>query len=464
MIFSSIDFFYLFLPIALVFYYLIGEKIGRRASIIILSSAFYGIWSVSYLFLMLGLIATNYLFARTIKRLNSGLTKNLLFIIGITCSLGALCYFKYSYFIIHDILNKDASFVEGIVLPLAISFYTFQQIAFLTHVYNKTVTEFDPLTYFSYILFFPQLIAGPIVDYTDVERDLRKPIEKNQNLFFSGVVLFSIGFFKKTIFADYYSIDSDNFYSNISEQSINIYDAWYGSLSYTLQLYFDFSGYCDMAIGLGLMFGLQLPINFNSPYKATSIQDFWRRWHITLGRFLNRHVYRPLGGNRKGFKIELTAGFLTFLLGGIWHGAGFTFILWGAMHGSYLVLNKIYKKFINIPLGTVAVLITFLAVHFAWVPFRAEDLDDTLTVFQAIITPSGLPSMVDYYKLMAIISGLLIVFFCPNSLQIIGYQNNTRPIVNTANVRFVFVAGVLVSISVLKLLLIPHSAFIYYDF
>lgn len=464
MIFSSIDFFYLFLPFALIFYYLIGEKIGRRASIIILSVIFYGIWSVSYLFLMLGLIATNYFFAKSIKKSVSCLTRKVLFIIGISCSIAALGYFKYSYFIVNDILSMDASFVEGIILPLAISFYTFQQIAFLTHVYNESVKEFDPLTYFAYILFFPQLIAGPIVDYTDVERDLRKPVEKNQTLFLSGVVLFSIGFFKKTIFADYYSIDSDNFYSTITEQSVNFYDAWYGSLSYTLQLYFDFSGYCDMAIGLGLMFGLQLPINFNSPYKSSSIQDFWRRWHITLGRFLNRHVYRLFGGNRKGFKVEIAAGFFTFLLGGIWHGAGFTFILWGAMHGIYLVLNKLYQRFINIPLGVIAIVLTFLAVHLAWIPFRAENLEDSFTVFQAIISPTYLPAGLDYPKVIALISGLLIVFFCPNSLQIIGYQNHTQPIVNTTRVRYVFVAGALVSISVLKLLLIPHSAFIYYDF
>ncbi|WP_420599249.1 MBOAT family O-acyltransferase [Neptuniibacter sp.] len=464
MIFSSLDFFYLFLPFALIFHYVVGEKIGRRASIIILSVTFYGIWSIPYLCLMLSLIAANYVFAHTIKRSKTQIARKSFLILGIACSLGALGYFKYSYFIVNDVLSMDASFVEGIILPLAISFYTFQQIAFITHVYDKSVTEFDPLTYFSYILFFPQLIAGPIVDYTDVERDLRKPVERNRTIFLSGVALFAIGFFKKTIFADYYSIDSDSFYSSISTQDIGFYEAWYGSFSYTLQLYFDFSGYCDMAIGLGLMFGLQLPINFYSPYKSSSIQEFWRRWHITLGRFLNRHVYRLFGGNRKGFTVELTAGFMTFLLGGIWHGAGFTFILWGALHGAYLVINKLYQKYINLPLGIVAIFITFMAVHLAWIPFRAEGLADTLTVFKAISTPTMLPAEIDITKVLAITSGLIIVFLFPNSLQIIGYQNNTRPLINTDHVRYIFVAGALVSLSILKLILIPHTAFIYYDF
>lgn len=465
MIFSSLDFFYLFLPIALIFYYFLGERIGRRATIIILSVIFYAIWSIAYLFLMLGLIFTNYVFALLIKNSNEIFTRRALLIFGVVCSLSALAYFKYSYFIVHDILGMNASFAEGVVLPLAISFYTFQQIAFLTHVYNKTVEEFDPLTYFSYILFFPQLIAGPIVDYSDVEKDLRKPVKKERKVFLSGIVLFSIGFFKKTVFADYFSISSDELYSTLIEQSISFFDAWYGSLSYTLQLYFDFSGYCDMAIGLGLMFGLKLPINFNSPYKSSSIQDFWRRWHITLGRFLNRHVYRLFGGNRKGYKIELFAGFITFLLGGIWHGAGFTFVLWGALHGLYLIVNKLYQRYINISLGIISVILTFLVVHLAWIPFRAENLNDAFSVYKAIIDPTMVSSnVINSFQLLAVALGLAIVFFAPNSLQIMGYQSNQKPLVNIISKRYVLIAGIMVSISILKLLIVPHSAFIYYDF
>jgi len=465
MIFSSIDFLYLYLPFSIVFYYGLGGYLGHRFTIIILSVVFYAIWSVPYLFLMLGLILLNYCVAVMIKKANSCFLRKSIFSFGVISALSALGYFKYSYFFVNDILKLDASFFENIILPLAISFYTFQQIAFLTHVYDKTVQQFDLLTYSAYILFFPQLIAGPIVDYTDVEKDLRMPVRRDTDRFFSGMTLFAIGFFKKTIFADYFAIDSDYFYSTGIEQGVGFTDAWYGSLSYTLQLYFDFSGYCDMAIGLGLMFGLTLPINFNSPYKATSIQDFWRRWHITLGRFLNRHIYRVFGGNRKGFGVELLAGFITFVVGGVWHGAGFTFVLWGALHGLYLLLNKLYKRFIDIPLGVFSILLTFLAVHLAWVPFRAESIDDALSVYRGMISPlSVVPHSLSTFHFLTIVSGLSVAFFLPNSLQIIGYGTVDKPLLNTLRGRWVLISGVLISVCVLKLLLVPHTAFIYYDF
>lgn len=464
MIFSSIEFLYIFLPIAILTFYTIGQVLGRRITLILLSIAFYSIWSIPYLLLMLALISSNYLIARNILSAGEAVMRKLWFTLGILISLGALGYYKYSYFVVTDILQMDGSSFYDIVLPLAISFYTFQQIAFLTHVYDRSIQKFDLLTYYSYILFFPQLIAGPIVDYNDVSSDLNKPIKFFKSDFCKGLLLFSIGFFKKTVFADYFALGADEFYSSVSEGNFTTLDSWHGTLSYTLQLYFDFSGYCDMAIGLGLMFGMKLPINFSSPYQASSIQDFWRTWHITLGRFLNRHIYRPLGGNRKGFHVELAAGVVTFVLGGIWHGAGFTFILWGLLHSGYLVVNKIYNRYVGFSLGYLGVMVTFLAVHFAWVPFRAEDISDVYDVYDKMLLPVNIEKLSFGTGFLEITIGLLIVFLMPNSLKITGYKTGNGALINGEKKWVVFFAGFILSLCILKLIAVPHTAFIYYDF
>jgi alginate O-acetyltransferase complex protein AlgI len=464
MIFSSIEFLYIFLPIALFTFYRIGDLLGRRIILILLSITFYSFWSVPYLVLMLALISSNYLIARMILSTHEAVRRKFWFGLGILISLFALGYYKYSYFIVTDVLKMDGASFEDIVLPLAISFYTFQQIAFLTHVYDRSVQRFDVLTYFSYVLFFPQLIAGPIVDYSDVSADLNKPIKFFKSDFCKGMLLFSIGFFKKTVFADYFALGADEFYSSVGERTFTTSDSWHGTLSYSLQLYFDFSGYCDMAIGLGLMFGMRLPINFDSPYQASSIQDFWRTWHITLGRFLNRHIYRPLGGNRKGFAVELTAGVVTFVLGGIWHGAGFTFILWGLLHSGYLVVNKVYNRYIGISLGYVGVMVTFLAVHFAWVPFRAERISDVYDVYEKMLMPVSIEQLIAGKGFVEIVAGLLIVFFMPNSLRIAGYKTGSGALINAEKKWVILLAGFALSICVLKLIAVPHTAFIYYDF
>jgi D-alanyl-lipoteichoic acid acyltransferase DltB (MBOAT superfamily) len=353
---------------------------------------------------------------------------------------------------------------SDLVLPLAISFYTFQQIAFLTHVYKKNITIFDVKTYFAYIMFFPQLIAGPIVDYKDVSQDLIRPIKLNSEQFNTGLLMYAIGFFKKTIIADYFSNNADLFYNSMVLDSYSIIDSWVGTLSYTLQLYFDFSGYCDMAIGLGLMYGMCIPINFNSPYKSNSIQEFWRRWHITLGRFLNRHLYQPLGGNRQGFYNELKAGLTTFILGGIWHGAGFTFIFWGFLHGVYLVIFKLYDKFIGMSLGKLGLIITFLAVHLSWIPFRAEDLNTTYSIYQSMIMFNLITYEYSMLELIPLIIGLGVVLFLPNSSEICGYKLEQVNYLIFRSKPKIIISSLLITICVLKLLIIPHTTFIYYDF
>ena len=385
MVFSSLDFLYIFLPLTLFIFYTFGNLIDRRSMFIVFGIVFYSVWSIKYLILMLILISINYLFAKSISVISDNKKRKRKYALGVITSLSALGYYKYSNFILNDILKFDSLMFSDLILPLAISFYTFQQIAFLTHVYKKNVTIFDAKTYFAYIMFFPQLIAGPIVDYKDVSKDLSRSIKFNSAQFNTGLLMYAIGFFKKTIVADYFSNSADLFYNSMVFDSYSFIDSWTGTLSYTLQLYFDFSGYCDMAIGLGLMYGMCIPINFNSPYKSYSIQEFWRRWHITLGRFLNRHLYQPLGGNRHGFYNELKAGLTTFILGGIWHGAGFTFIFWGFLHGIYLIIFTLYDKFIGMSLGKLGLVITFLAVHLSWIPFRADDLNITYSIYHSMI-------------------------------------------------------------------------------
>ncbi|MEZ4600984.1 MAG: MBOAT family O-acyltransferase [Syntrophotaleaceae bacterium] len=312
-------------------------------------------------------------------------------IFGISINLALLGFYKYSDFFIENInalAGTDFSFFR-LALPLAISFFTFQQIAYLFDSYKGETTEYDFLNYCLFVSFFPQLIAGPIVHH----KEMMPQFARVKNVFFNwknmamGVFIFSIGFFKKVVVADSFAVWATAGFDGADV--LTFFEAWASSLSYTLQLYYDFSGYTDMAIGSAYMFNIQLPINFNSPYKAVNIQDFWRRWHITLSRWLRDYLYIPLGGNRKGPGRTYINLFLTFLLGGLWHGAGWTFVLWGGMHGAGTALHKWWQdKGMRMP-KWAAWLTTFLFVHFAWVFFRAQSFDDALKVFRGLFGLSG---------------------------------------------------------------------------
>jgi D-alanyl-lipoteichoic acid acyltransferase DltB (MBOAT superfamily) len=328
----------------------------------------------------------NYVIGNTLnKDINENkksFSKKSILIFGIVSNLALLAYYKYADFFISNFNIVSGSNVNllHMVLPLAISFFTFQQIAYLVDSYRQETKEYDFLNYALFVTFFPQLIAGPIVHHKEMMPQFANKwnMVRNYRNIALGLFIFSIGLFKKVVIADTFAVWATAGFDTAT--TLNFFEAWATSLSYTFQLYFDFSGYTDMAIGIALLFNIKLPINFNSPYKATNIQDFWRRWHITLSRFLRDYIYIPLGGNKKGnFRtyINLMA---TFILGGFWHGAGWTFLFWGFLHGLALAIHRLWQT-LGFKMWTwLAWFITFNFINIAWVFFRAKEWDDAVKI------------------------------------------------------------------------------------
>jgi len=395
-LFNSYEFIFIFLPITFFIYFYLNSKrlITLSKAFLILSSLFfYSWWNISYLPLILISLVFNFFVGEYIYN------KKYLLSIGVIFNLGLLGYFKYMDFFIENInlaLDKNISLLH-LALPLAISFYTFQQIAYLVDSYRGETKEYSFLDYTLFVTFFPQLIAGPIVHHADMmpQFNSSKNMVKSYKNISLGLFIFSIGLFKKVAIADSFAIWATQGFDVAT--SLNMVEGWITSLSYTFQLYFDFSGYTDMAIGIALLFNINLPKNFNSPYKATSIQDFWRRWHITLSDFLKRYLYIPLGGNREGEVRTYLNLFITFLLGGVWHGAGWTFIFWGAMHGGALAIHRFWQNMGFKMNSILAWIITFNFINISWVFFRAKEWGDAIKVldgmfFGAIILPTALSS------------------------------------------------------------------------
>ena len=322
--------------------------------------------------------------------------------------------FKYTDFIFSNLNSLGASLpLPHILLPLALSFVTFQQIAFLVDTYrSEEIKRIDWLDYSLFITFFPQLIAGPIVHHKEMMPQFASLLSKGRGLidwerFARGLFIFSIGLFKKVVIADQFGVWANNGFSYVQKGEIlNFFESWATSLSYTFQLYFDFSGYCDMAIGIALFFGITLPINFNSPYKASNIKEFWKRWHMTLGRFLTEYLYIPLGGNKKGFPRELVNVFIVFTLSGIWHGAGWGFIIWGVLHAIAMIIQRVYRYALKSVFGIEEIrskvyivfcwILTFNFINLSWVFFRSEsvsgavDLIKGMVGMNGVVVPSGL--------------------------------------------------------------------------
>ncbi|MBP0028549.1 MBOAT family protein [Roseofilum sp. Guam] len=398
MLFNSYIFIFVFLPITLTVFLTLNQFKLIKASQVWLTAAsfaFYAYWNIAYLPLLFISVIFNYQMGKSIAyaQPKSQSAKTLLWI-GITLNLVTIGYYKYANFFItsaNQVIQANFS-IPTIILPLAISFYTFTQIAYLVDAYRGETKDlnYDILTYSLFVVFFPQLIAGPILRHDELIpqlRNFRKYIFSHEN-FSRGLVLFSLGLCKKVLIADNLSPWVATVFDHPNE--ITFIESWVGVLSYTYQLYFDFSGYSDMAIGLGLLFNINLPINFNSPYKATSISDFWRRWHITLSNFLRDYLYIPLGGSRQGEVQRYTNLMMTMLLGGLWHGAGWTYVIWGGLHGFYLCVNHGWRK-LNISLPKLlSWLITFLSVIGAWVLFRADTLSNGLKILQVMMAGNGL--------------------------------------------------------------------------
>ncbi|MCF6330692.1 MAG: MBOAT family protein [Sulfurimonas sp.] len=407
MLFNSYEFIFAFLPITFFIYFYLNNKRLIEASkgfLVFSSLFFYSWWNIAYLPIILSSMLFNYVIGtsltKDVKENKNKLSKKTVLTFGIISNLTLLGYFKYTDFFIENFNFAFGADVEllHLTLPLAISFFTFQQIAYLVDSYRQETKEYDFLNYAVFVTFFPQLIAGPIVHHKEMMpqfANIRSKVINYRNIA-TGLFIFSIGLFKKVVIADTFAVWATAGFDTTT--ALNLFEAWATSLSYTFQLYFDFSGYTDMAIGLALLFNIKLPINFNSPYKATNIQDFWRRWHITLSRFLKDYIYIPLGGNRKGSFRTYNNLLATFILGGIWHGAGWTFIFWGFFHGMALVVHRAWSS-LGFKLWTwLAWLITFNFINIAWVFFRAKEWDDAVRVlasmfsFNNVILPSFLSS------------------------------------------------------------------------
>lgn len=365
--------------------------------LLLASLFFYSWWNPKYLPLILISLLINFSVGTYLGKANRPYRRTAL-TIGIVFNVLLLGFFKYYDFFV---TSMNAVIPTGlpllnIVLPLAISFFTFQQIAYLVDSYRLETQGYKIYNYCLFVTFFPHLIAGPLVQHSDVMKQFEDTNNRKINYrnIAMGLFIFAIGMFKKVGIADNFAIWANHGYS-ISE-SLTFFDAWVTSLSYTLQLYFDFSGYSDMAIGIGMLFNIKLPQNFNSPYKALSIQDFWRRWHITLSSFLTNYIYYPLGGNRKGPIRTYVNIMIIFLISGFWHGAGWTFILWGTLHGLASVINRLWNKAgFKMP-KFLAWFITFQFVNLAWVFFRAPTFEVATNVFKAMFGFNGfsLPSQV----------------------------------------------------------------------
>jgi alginate O-acetyltransferase complex protein AlgI len=438
MLFTQFEFLFLFLPVTLAGYFLIAHLVDAPAArltwLAAASLVFYSYWDVRFVPIIVISIVFNYGMGLLIARQVDSKARGWVFAGAVSVNLLALGFFKYTNFALSILgaLTKTKYPSLAIVLPLGISFFTFTQIAYLADVYGGYHSERSFTKYALFVTYFPHLIAGPILHHREMmpqfgSKDSRTISAENIAL---GLTILAIGLFKKSIIADGFALIANPVFQVAGQGHLHLMDAWAGAFAYSLQIYFDFSGYSDMAIGLSLLFGIRLPFNFDAPYKSQSIVEFWRRWHITLSRFLRDYLYIPLGGNRHGDdrrNINLAA---TMILGGLWHGAGFTFIIWGALHGLFLVINHRWSLLTHkhpalaslarswwYPIAALG--LTQMAVVFAWVFFRADSFSVAVRVLQGMtgfadqnrVTPARL---VDIYGGTMIALGYLACFVLPN--------------------------------------------------
>ncbi len=460
MLFNSFQFLLGFLPVSLIGFFLLARRSHGLAAwwLALMSLVFYAYWSYAYLPLLIGSVCFNYWAGLRIVAA-SGSRRRIWLTGAIVVDLGLLGYYKYADFLLSSIsVALDAPLpILRVVLPIGISFFTFTQIAFLVDAYQGRAKEYRFSHYLLFVTYFPHLIAGPILHHGEMmpQFSAAQTYRWSYENFAVGTAIFVIGLAKKVLVADNLAPYVADVFDATAAPSLLI--AWGGVLAYAFQLYFDFSGYCDMAIGLSRLFGVRLPLNFDSPYKAPNITEFWRRWHMTLSRFLRDYLYIPLGGNRKGPSRRAANLMVTMLLGGLWHGAGWNFVIWGGLHGLYLVVHHTWASVVQrmrIPIaGTgagriLATALTFLAVCLAWVFFRAKDLQSATALLagmggaagvglpEAIVTSAeflGRPLHALGVRLYAgggarflqmwagIVGAALIVFWMPNTQQIMAF-------------------------------------------
>jgi alginate O-acetyltransferase complex protein AlgI len=503
MLFNSYQFLCVFLPVTLIVFFALGrvDRAWAAGWLALASLVFYGYWSVKYLPLLLGSVIFNFVSGRALSRRARSPQGHRLLVCAIAADLLLLGFYKYANFFltsVNDIAGTQLPAL-AIVLPIGISFFTFTQIAFLVDAYRGIAREYSFTHYLLFATYFPHLIAGPILHHAEIMPQFESPAPYrfSGRSFAIGMTIFTIGLAKKVLLADHFGFSaSPVFDAAHAGVSIPLMAAWVGALSYSFQLYFDFSGYTDMAIGISKLFGVDLPINFYSPYKATSIIEFWQRWHMTLSRFLRDYLYIPLGGNRKGVFRRYLNLMLTMLLGGLWHGANYTFVLWGGLHGLYLVVNHAWRSLrrragnadavapirasaaIRAASATIASgVATFLCVSIAWVLFRADDMGAACSLLRGMLGLSGLtvhPHAGETQQLLArgfpefaavFLAGAVLVWAMPNTRQITDRLE--RALDNPAAAGFYLrivpaAAGVVLALAVLQMRQI--TTFLYFQF
>ncbi|MDR6664968.1 MBOAT family O-acyltransferase [Rhizobium sp. 1399] len=453
---------------------------------VIASLFFYSHWNVKYLPVILISIGANFLMGQRLANSESAANgRKFLLAVSITANIFALAYFKYTNFFINNanLIFSTGFDLKSITLPLAISFFTFTQIVYLVDSYKGETSHYNILNYALFVTFFPHLIAGPIVQHSHIMPQFASPRRwrPSSDHILQGLFIFGIGLFKKAGIADTLApavaagFDHGRF--------LNFYEAWVTSLAYTFQLYFDFSGYCDMAIGASLMFNIVLPINFNSPYKALNIQEFWRRWHITLSGFLRDFIYIPLGGSRMSKRRTYINLLITFALGGLWHGATWMFVLWGVLHGLALVVHRVWTSAgLKLP-KALAWLVTFLFINISWVLFRAEDWSAASKILWGMIdiqSAYGISSraapvsdlawggsMADQLAgwipahlvgQLPLLPLLIVAFF------LICQKNSMELVRSSANIRYVLYGSLLFSFGLYFTLVQSSTVFLYFNF
>jgi len=398
MLFNSYSFIFIFLPLAVLIYFLSCRywpaKVARLV-LLISSLIFMSLWNIYCALVLISSVLFNYLLGLTLSKAIAAANKprkKLIFIAAIGGNILLLGFFKYTNFFltnINDFFSAQVSLIN-LIIPIGISFYTFMQIAWLVDIYRNGGFRYSLIDYCLYVTFFPYVISGPIAYHKEIIPQFES---ENAGIFNTatlcrGIFIFTLGLFKKTAIADTLAIIANGGFD--AHSALSFTEAWLTSLSFTMQLYFDFSGYTDMAIGIALLFNINIPANFNSPYKALDIREFWRRWHITLSRFLRDYIYIPFGGNRTGEIRTLINLLLTFLIAGLWHGAAWTFIFWGFLHGLALVVHRLWLKTGFHLNKFFAWILTFNFVNMAWVFFRAKNWEDAFNIIKGMAGFNGI--------------------------------------------------------------------------
>ncbi|NTW99864.1 MAG: MBOAT family protein [Geobacteraceae bacterium] len=477
MLFNSYEFLFLFMPLILLGYYVLFAQRGRLVFLTVMSYIFYGWWDYRFCSLMLFTTVVDFLIGKRIHLATTKRSKKGWLITSIVSNLGLLGFFKY-YDLMAQTTNQMAGLFSGasyamlpilhIVLPVGISFYTFQSLSYTIDLYRGDVKPAPSIWNFAcFVSLFPQLVAGPIIRYQDLADQL---VERTHSLskVADGITFFILGLAKKVILADGVApLVSEVFDKTIAP---GVFASWSGVLAYAMQIYFDFSGYSDMAVGLGLMLGFKFPQNFNSPYKAVSITDFWRRWHISLSTWLRDYLYIPLGGNRLGPYRTYVNLFITMLLGGLWHGANWTFMLWGGYHGILLALERAFGKrglFGWTPL-VFKRFSTFVLVLIGWVFFRCPSMEQAFGILGGMLGLHGLgldilagarEHMLAWYMLPL---SLMLAWFAPNTWEMRWPWSNPSPWMSSA--AWAVGVGLLLVVSVGVILVNSSSPFLYFQF